>query len=138
MARSTRNPRGGRRKHIYVNTVTLRNFNEMSTGGLRVCFRRPLLQRLIQIPDQIVDRLEADRQAHDVIASPRGDSLLVGELPVRGRGGVQDQASRVADVCRCENRRTPSTSLTPASNPPLTPKVNTAPAPFGRYFSASL
>ena len=62
-------------------------------------FRLPLpSQRLIQIADQIVGRLEADRQAHDVIASPRRDALLVGELPVRGRGRVQDQAARVADI----------------------------------------
>jgi hypothetical protein len=34
MANAVHNPRGGRRKHINVNTLTLRNFNEMSTGRL--------------------------------------------------------------------------------------------------------
>ena len=55
-------------------------------------------QRLIQIPDQIVGRLEADRQAHDIVAGAGRDALLVGELAVRGRGRVQDQAARVADI----------------------------------------
>ena len=56
------------------------------------------LHRLIQIPDQVVGRLEADRQADDVVAGPRGDALLVGELPMGGRGRMQNQASRVADI----------------------------------------
>lgn len=38
-------------------------------------------QRLIQIPDQIVGCLEADRQTHDVVAGPRSHALFVGQLP---------------------------------------------------------
>ena len=45
MANAARNPRGDCRKHIYVNTVTLRNFNEMSTGrlwGKLTAFKTPI------------------------------------------------------------------------------------------------
>ena len=44
---------------------------------------RSALQRLVQVADQIVCGFEADRQAHDIIASPCRDTLLVGQLPVR-------------------------------------------------------
>src|ERR1700733_309000 len=71
-------------------------FIDASTGI--VTRKRSPLQRLIQVADQIVGRLEADRQAYDVIAGPRCFALLVGKLPMRGRGRMQDQASRIADI----------------------------------------
>jgi hypothetical protein len=47
-------------------------------------------------------------------------------------------SERVSPIlARCENNSTDDTSFTPASNPPLSPKVSTAPAPLGEYFCAS-
>ena len=88
-------------------------------------------QRLVEVADQIVGGFEPDRQAHDIGAGAGGEALLVGELAMRRRRRVQVMKLRVSPIlARCENSRTPSTSSTSASNPPLTPKVNTAPAPF--------
>ena len=64
---------------------------EMRTGSCaRQCF--------VQIADQVVGALQADREAHDVGAGAGGFALLVGELAVGRRGGVQDEAAGVADI----------------------------------------
>ena len=55
-------------------------------------------QRLLQIGDDVGGILQADREAHHVVAGAGGLALLVGELAVRGRGRVDDQAADVADV----------------------------------------
>src|SRR5271165_2155085 len=61
--------------------------------------RYPLRRkRLIEVPVQIVGRLQPDRQTNDIIPGARRSSLLVGQLAMGGRGRVQDQAARVADV----------------------------------------
>src|SRR5579863_8269819 len=57
-----------------------------------------VLERLIEIPDQIVDVLESDRQAHHI----RGDAglyhLFFLQLRVRRAGRMDHEALRVADV----------------------------------------
>src|SRR5690242_10000769 len=51
-------------------------------------------ERFVEVTDQVVGAFEADRQAHDVGAGTGGEALLVGELAVRRRGRMQDQAAR--------------------------------------------
>mmetsp|Transcript_50381 Transcript_50381/g.156172 ORF Transcript_50381/g.156172 Transcript_50381/m.156172 type:complete len:345 (+) Transcript_50381:54-1088(+) len=55
-------------------------------------------QGKIQICDEVLRRLEPDRKPDHVVAGPGGRPLLVGQLPVRSRGRVQDQGAGVADV----------------------------------------
>ena len=62
----------------------------------RGCSRRS--ERLIEIGDDVVDVLKPDRQPHHVWSSAGTQPRLVGELPMRGRGGMNDQASRIADI----------------------------------------
>ena len=45
-----------------------------------------------------LDVFEPDRQPHHLGARAGAHALLVGELPMRGRGRVDDQAARVADI----------------------------------------
>src|SRR6185369_11271239 len=49
-------------------------------------------QGAIQVRDQVRHVLDADRQADDVRAGARRQPLLVGELSVGRRGGMQDEA----------------------------------------------
>src|SRR6185437_3781739 len=45
-------------------------------------------QSLLQVGDDVLHRFDAYRQANDIRAGPGGDPLLVGQLAVRGRGGM--------------------------------------------------
>ena len=55
-------------------------------------------QRLIQIPQNVVEVFEADREA-DHVGLDTGGALLRGaQLLVRGRGWMDHQAAGVADV----------------------------------------
>ena len=42
--------------------------------------------------------LDPDRHPHHVRPGARGDQFLAGQLAVGGRGGVDDQRSRVTDI----------------------------------------
>ncbi len=57
-----------------------------------------LRKALLQIGDDVVLVLDADRKTHHVRPSARSRALLVRQLPVRGRGGMDHEAARVADV----------------------------------------
>src|SRR5262245_13734352 len=57
-----------------------------------------LRQRLLDVGDDVVLVLDADRETHDVRPGARRGALLVGELAVRGRGRMDDERARVADV----------------------------------------
>ena len=59
---------------------------------------RRLLQRLVEVADQVVGVLDPDREAHRVVGRPGQRALLVGELAVGGRGRVEDQRAGVAEV----------------------------------------
>jgi hypothetical protein len=50
-------------------------------------------ERLVEVGDDVVDGLEADRQTDDVGAGAGGDALRLGQLAVRRRGRVQDEAA---------------------------------------------
>ena len=52
----------------------------------------------MQVPDQVLDGLGADRQPHRARADAGRPEFFVAELAVRGAGGVDDQAFGVADV----------------------------------------
>ena len=62
------------------------------------CRRRHAREALLEIPDQIVDRLGADREPDRARADARRPQLVVAQLAVRRAGGMDDQALRVADV----------------------------------------
>ncbi len=55
-------------------------------------------QRLAKIVDQILRRLEPDRQPHDLRPRARGETLLVRQLSMRRRRRMQNEAARVADI----------------------------------------
>src|SRR5579859_3152301 len=61
---------------------------------------RPLrgFERLLEVPDDVVDALDADREAYAFRADPCGAQLVVGELLVCRRRGVDDEGLRIADV----------------------------------------
>src|SRR5579871_3339438 len=55
-------------------------------------------QRLVQIADEILGRFETDREPHHVGSRTGGKALLVAQLAMGGGGGMQDQASCIADI----------------------------------------
>src|SRR5699024_6628874 len=52
----------------------------------------------LQVGDDVVDALQADGQTHLSRLGAGGQLLLVGELLVGGRPGVDDQRAYIADV----------------------------------------
>ena len=60
---------------------------------------------------------------HRIVARPRSRALLRRELGMRGRGGMDDEATRIADLGQMRDSLTPATSFSPASSPPFSPKV---------------
>src|SRR6478609_6969838 len=69
--------------------------------GLGVRAREPLLE----IPDQVVDVLDADRKPDRAGANARRLELVLLELAMRGARGMDDQALRVADVGQVRPQR---------------------------------
>lgn len=57
-----------------------------------------LLEGLLEVGDDVVDVLSADRDADEVLGNARADALLVGQLLVRRRPGVDGERLGVADV----------------------------------------
>src|SRR6266513_822447 len=55
-------------------------------------------QRLLQVPDQVVDGLDPDREPHRSWFDPGGGELVVRQLPVRRRRWMDHERLRVADV----------------------------------------
>ena len=55
-------------------------------------------QRLIQIGDDVVDVLDADRQAHVAGRHAAGELIGRAQLRVRGAGRMDGQGARIADV----------------------------------------
>src|SRR5215204_7653073 len=53
---------------------------------------------LVEIVDDVLNILDADGQPHNPRQDAGVDELLLGELRVRRRGGVDDERLRVADV----------------------------------------
>ena len=74
-----------------------------------------LRQRLLQVGDDVGLVLDADRQAHDVRPGTRRRALLVGQLPVRRRRRMDDEALRVADVGEMAEQLQLRDERTPAS-----------------------
>src|SRR5262249_3578124 len=69
-----------------------------SSRGLLAARGADTGEALLEIPDQIVDVLDSDREANRSRADARGLELLLVELAVRRARRVNDQALRVADV----------------------------------------
>src|SRR5690606_17654367 len=66
----------------------------------RRCRIQPLSlrQRLLQVFEQVIDVLDAERQAHHAFGDARFGQFVGVELPVRGGRGVGGQRLGVADV----------------------------------------
>ena len=60
--------------------------------------RRGFGERAVEVPADVVDVLQADREADQVRADAGRDLLLVGQLLVGGAGRVDHQRLGVADV----------------------------------------
>ena len=71
-------------------------------------------QCLLQVRDQVLLVLDADREPHHVGAGARLDLGGVVELAVGGRGRMDDERAGVADIGRCENSCSFDTRFTPA------------------------
>src|SRR5262249_57833430 len=56
-------------------------------------------QPLLEIGDDVLLVLEADREADDVGSGASLDFLRVGELTMSGRGRMNDERTRIADIC---------------------------------------
>src|SRR5690349_11767363 len=67
-------------------------------GGFGRSGAGSLGQRLIEIGDDIVDRLDADAQPDHVRARAGGHELFRRQLPMGRRRRVDDQRARVADI----------------------------------------
>ena len=64
-------------------------------SGAKASARR---ERLIEIGDDVGCILQPDRKPHHIVACAGARALLVAELAMRGRGGMDDQAPRIADI----------------------------------------
>src|SRR3984893_3488873 len=71
-------------------------------------------ETLLQIPDQIVDGLSADRQPHRPWPDAGRPQLVVAQLAVRRAGRVDDQALCVADVRQVGPERHAADEVLPA------------------------
>lgn len=56
------------------------------------------MQAVLEIPDEVFGIFEADREPDHLRHDPARAQLVVGELLVRRRGGMDDEGLRVADV----------------------------------------
>jgi len=84
----------------------------------------------------VVNRLQAHRQPHEVVGHAGGDLLLGCELLV-GRGRrVNDQALRVSDVGEVREQLHRVDELDAGLATALIPKPIIAPWPCGRYLLA--
>ena len=59
---------------------------------------RHFFQRLIQIPEDILDILDPDAQADEIRRDPGADLLLIRKLAVRGAGRMDRQRPGIADI----------------------------------------
>src|SRR2546430_16356234 len=59
-----------------------------------------LFRSLVDVPEDAVDRLDADRDADQVGRHASLQLVGLAHLPVRGRGGMDHQGLGVADVCQ--------------------------------------
>jgi len=84
-------------------------------------------QRLVEVIDQVVNALQADRETDELGRDTRLLLLLRRQLPVRGAGGwmMSDLASPT--FARCEKSSMCRINCIPASSPPLMPKPTMAP-----------
>src|SRR6476620_976993 len=79
--------------------------------------RRDARKALLEIPDQILDGLDADREANRARADASGTQLLFAELAMRRAGRVNDQALRVADVREVRPQRHAADEVLPRRTP---------------------
>ena len=91
-------------------------------------------QGLFQVGQDVLDVLDAHRQADEVGGDAGGGQLLFRELPVGGGGGVEHAGLGVGHAM--EASFSPAMKVSAAWRPPLTPKVTTPQVPLGMYFWA--
>ena len=56
------------------------------------------LEGLVEVPEDIVEGFESDRDAHHVRGYPGRDLLFLAELAVGSRCRVNNQRARIADI----------------------------------------
>jgi acyl-CoA synthetase (AMP-forming)/AMP-acid ligase II len=100
-----------------------------TSNGARSAWRRR--QRLVEIGDDVVDVLDADRQAH-IARRHAGLQLLLGrQLRMRRAGRMDGEAARVADVGDVIEHLERVDEARPASMPPFSSKPTSPPCrPF--------
>jgi len=93
----------------------------------RSLHRSTLAKRLVEVRDDVVDVLDPDREADEVVRDAGGELLRRGELLVRRGRRVDHEALRVADVREVGEELRLSMNFFPAATPPLMPKPRIAP-----------
>src|SRR6185312_16555639 len=88
---------------------------DRSSGHSSFLFRRGQGgEPLLEIPDQIFDRLETDRQAHRSGGDTGRSEFVIAQLAVSRAGGVNDEALRIADVGQMGPQRHRTNEVLPA------------------------
>ena len=95
------------------------------------------LQRLIQIRQYVLDRLDPHRQPDHLRFDPGLGLLGFAKLAVGGRGGVAGQRLGIADVDQPLEDLERIVEAYPASYPSFRPKERMAEGRPPMYFSAS-
>src|SRR6185436_5812650 len=78
-----------------------------------------LRERLIEIPQDIVDIFDADRQTDHVRANTGLDQVFFGQLAVSRRSGMNDQCLGIADVSQMRKKLQAFDELHPSLQPPF-------------------
>ena len=100
-----------------------------SAASRRLCQRSGSGEAAFDISDDVIDMLDADREAH-IAVRHAGRLLLFGrELRVRGRRRMDGEAARVADIGDVIEQLSASMNLRPASLPPASSKPTRPPKP---------
>ena len=90
-------------------------------------------QRLLDIGNDIIDILDTNGETDKIRSHAACDQFFVGELTVRGIGGVKNAGVRVSNVAIIATLSF-FMNASAADLPPLSPKDMTPQVPFGIYF----
>ena len=73
-------------------------FSAVDIAASRRAYAAERGERLVDVPEDVVDVLEADRDPHHVLRHAGRELLRLVELAMRRRRRMDDERSRVADV----------------------------------------